>query len=81
MQEQQSQEEAKAFYKKNPNILAYFSIENNRINFDYDETKTDISDVILLLHNTVNEFLKTISQNIKEQKINQIKAQQNTEGK
>ncbi len=80
MQEQQTPEE-KVFYKKNPNILAYFSIENNKINFDFDETKTDVSDVILLLHNTVNEFLKTISKNIKEQKINQIKEQQNNEGK
>lgn len=80
MQEPQTPEE-KEFYKKNPNILAYYSIENNRINFDFDETKTDVSDVILLLHNTVNEFLKTIGQNIKEQKINQIKAQQNKEGK
>jgi hypothetical protein len=56
----------KEFYQKNPNILMYFSTENNTIVFDYDETKIDVGDAMLLAHNTVNEFLKTISQNIKQ---------------
>lgn len=77
MEEKNEEIKQKEFYTKNPSILAYFAIENGKIVFDYDETKTDITDTILLLHNTVNEFLKTISQNIKEQQIQQVKAQQN----
>lgn len=77
MEEKNEEVKQKEFYKKNPNILAYFAIENGKIVFDYDETKTEITDTILLLHNTVNEFLKTISQNIKEQQIQQVKTQQN----
>lgn len=77
MDEKNEDVKQKEFYIKNPNILAYFAIENGKIVFDYDDTKTEITDTILLLHNTVNEFLKTISQNIKEQQIQQAKAQQN----
>jgi hypothetical protein len=72
-----STKKEKDFYKKNPNILMYFSVENNSVIFDYDETKLHISDAILLAHNTVNEFLKTIATQLKQQEQQaQIKSQE-----
>lgn len=59
----------KEFYQKNPNVIMYFSSENGGIVFDYDDTKIDAYDAILLAHNTVNEFLKSITERMRNQQV------------
>ena len=66
--------EQKDFYKKNPTIIMYFAVgEDGNVQFDYDEEKVDVTDAMLLAHNTVNEFLKTISEKIKSETSEQEK--------
>lgn len=48
------------FFKKNPEMIATFAIKDGKLIFDYNDDKISVSEMILVLHNTVHEYLKTI---------------------
>jgi hypothetical protein len=63
------------FYAKNPDVFAAFLMEDGKLIFDFDEKKISISEVMIVLQNTVAEYLKVINnQMIQESKtVNQNK--------
>ena len=56
-------------YSQNPEVLAYFAMVNGKLVFDFDEHKIPPEHIMLVLHQTVEEYLKVLansSSNVKE---------------
>ena len=66
------EDKQKQFYKKNPEVIMYFAMDEGNIVFDFDDTKIDAYDAVLLSHNTVNEFLKSITEKMRQEQVQVI---------
>lgn len=75
------EDKQKQFYKKNPEVIMYFAMDEGNIVFDFDDTKIDAYDAVLLSHNTVNEFLKSITEKMRQEQVRAINETNNKEEK
>lgn len=54
--------EQSELYKTNPDILACIRLVNNKMVFDFDDTRISAPEVMIILHGTINVYLKEIAQ-------------------
>lgn len=50
------------------NILAYFEVVDGKIALEIDDEKISPEDFMLIMSNVLNEYIKAVSENIKNSK-------------
>lgn len=51
----------KDVYKTHQNVIAYFSIEDGKVIFDINDEKLSIPEMMMIVSNTLNEFVKAVA--------------------
>lgn len=54
-------------YNKNPEIIAYFSIKDGKLTFNFDDKRISIAEIMILNSNLLNEYVKSIAMANQEQ--------------
>ena len=51
----------KDVYKTHENVIAYFAIENGKVVFDVNDEKLSIPEIMMIVSNTLNEYVKAVA--------------------
>lgn len=61
------QKQDTSIYEKNPDIMAAFLTKNDKLIFDFDEKRISLPEIMIVLQNTVTEYLRVINKQSQQQ--------------
>lgn len=55
-------------YTQYPEIIAFFSVKDGKICFDFNDNKISFEEMMIINSNLVTEYLKTVAISVQQQK-------------